>query len=121
MNKYKVGIYFEYRVKKILEGLGAYVIRSARSHTVADLIVIHKNSIKLLQLKFSKKKSYRDVKVMDKIFKEYRIPVYLLHRIPYESYILYKYYGELIKYYEDRELRRILEVMLKDKNKFIFS
>jgi Holliday junction resolvase len=40
--RYKRGRAFEYRVKKKLEREGYYVVRSAGSHSVADLVAVRK-------------------------------------------------------------------------------
>ena len=53
MTNYKSGRYFEYELKKRYEKQGAYVIRSAGSHGLADLIVIYRDKKPLLvQVKF---------------------------------------------------------------------
>jgi len=42
-NNYRRGYAFELRVKKYFESLGFYVVRSAGSHGVADLVAFQKN------------------------------------------------------------------------------
>ena len=43
MTNYTIGREFEYYIKKKFEKAGFYVIRSAGSHTVADLVAVKEN------------------------------------------------------------------------------
>lgn len=49
MNK---GIRQEYKVKKFLESKGYYVVRSAGSHGIYDLVAIGETDVLLIQLKY---------------------------------------------------------------------
>lgn len=53
MSRYKKGVAFERRIKYWLEEKGYYVIRSAGSHGIFDLIAIPKNRMEIygIQLK----------------------------------------------------------------------
>ena len=48
---YNSGRAFEYRVQKYLREKGWFVLRSAGSHTVCDLLAIRKGEINLVQCK----------------------------------------------------------------------
>ena len=120
-NKYKIGRYFEYKVKNALEKRGAYVIRSAGSHSIADLIVIYKNSIKLLQLKKSSKKNFRDLHSGIDIFLNYKIPLYILYKFGSRDYELYFSFFSPIRLYSGKNLEEALDALLKFKFSMIFS
>ena len=51
MKIYKSGRAYEYKARKILEREGFYVIRSAGSRGIIDLVAIKPNKIKLIQVK----------------------------------------------------------------------
>jgi Holliday junction resolvase len=48
---YERGVKLEYRVKKFYEDLGYFVVRSAGSHSIADLVVIGYGKVYLVQCK----------------------------------------------------------------------
>jgi len=62
---YNRGRRFEYRVKKFFEDLGFYVVRSAGSKGLADLVIIKNGESRLVQCKygcgFISKKEYEDL------------------------------------------------------------
>jgi len=60
MSRYERGSYFERQVKRWFEKRGWYVIRSAGSHGVADLVALHTGSIQLIQCKVNGKMSKRE-------------------------------------------------------------
>lgn len=62
MTNYQKGYAFERQVKKILESKGYYVMRSAGSHTVIDLIAFKEDDLLLIQLKSSANDKEPDVK-----------------------------------------------------------
>ncbi len=49
--KYEKGRRFEYKVKRLFEEMGYVVIRSASSHSFADLIALKKKDIIFIQCK----------------------------------------------------------------------
>jgi len=52
MAKYAIGAKKEYEIKKILESDGFYVIRSAGSHGVFDLVAFNEYEIRFIQSKY---------------------------------------------------------------------
>ena len=63
MNNYAKGRAFEYRVKKALEERGYYVIRSAGSHSITDLLAFDsKCRIYLIQCKYGKARLSKEEK-----------------------------------------------------------
>lgn len=52
--KYNRGRAWEYKVKKDAESIGYFVIRSAGSHTLVDLVMIKKGEIVFVQCKTGK-------------------------------------------------------------------
>ena len=67
---YRKGRAFEYKVKKILEKAGVYVIRSAGSHSHFDLVAFSEKECILFQckLRYSKIQRYEKIK-----FKQYLV------------------------------------------------
>ena len=51
MTNYNKGRAFEYKVKQLLEERGFYVVRSAGSHGIVDLVAIGKEQVNLVQCK----------------------------------------------------------------------
>jgi Holliday junction resolvase len=52
MAKYAIGAKKEYEIKKLLESKGFYVIRSAGSHGIFDLVAFNEYEIKFIQSKY---------------------------------------------------------------------
>ena len=72
---YQAGASIERRVKEKLEAKGYYVIRSAGSHGVADLVVITPTLVELIQIKAYKGRmpNYKKLKEY-KEFQELQVP-----------------------------------------------
>lgn len=70
---YRRGYRFEISVKKYIEHLGAYVIRSAGSHGVFDLIAVKNGSVFGIQCKKDGQLSVHDRKVMLEYYKTHKI------------------------------------------------
>lgn len=49
MTRYHKGRRLEYRVKKLFESQGYFVIRSSGSHTPVDIVAINKDEVVLIQ------------------------------------------------------------------------
>lgn len=70
--KYKTSAYergrkFEYRVRKHLRDEGYFVVRSAKSGTVCDLVALKKGEILLIQCKLNKKISRKEKEELAKL------------------------------------------------------
>jgi len=70
--KYKTSAYergrrFEYRVRKYLKEKGYFVVRSAKSGTVCDLVALKKGKILLVQCKLNKKISRKEKEELAKL------------------------------------------------------
>ena len=72
MHPYKKGRQFEYVVKKKFEKRGYYVVRSAGSHGVFDLIAIKKGEVLGIQCKLGNV-SKDEIKKMKEIGEKYGI------------------------------------------------
>ncbi|MEM5828279.1 MAG: hypothetical protein QW197_02115 [Candidatus Aenigmatarchaeota archaeon] len=72
MKTYKIGRYYEYRVKKLLENAGYIVVRSAGSHGLFDLVAIHPitKNILFIQVKKTFKKDENLNEMLEK-FKDF--------------------------------------------------
>jgi len=71
-NKYKTSAYergrrFEYRVRRQLKEEGYFVVRSAKSGTVCDLVALKKGEILLIQCKLNKKISKKEREELAKL------------------------------------------------------
>ena len=67
-NSYVRGSNFERQIQKKLEAQNYYVMRSAGSHTVVDVMAIKADSILLIQCKTSNKETIPDLKQLLKSF-----------------------------------------------------
>lgn len=52
MTQYQRGVRFEYKVKQAYEARGCYVVRSAGSHGLFDLIAIDEHGVEGVQCKY---------------------------------------------------------------------
>lgn len=91
---YKKGRSFEYRVKKILEKQGFYVIRSAGSQGAFDLIAIKRNILYLYQLKKNKYFKIKEVSIKQyyKLKEEKKLEtncVYKIKDILFQQFVVY--------------------------------
>ena len=81
MNRYAKGRRFEYRVKEWLEERGFYVVRSAGSKGIADLVALKDNQTFLVQCK-AYKPSVREINEykMKRIRKKIRFPFFIFYK-----------------------------------------
>ncbi|MEM5830202.1 MAG: hypothetical protein QXL82_01700 [Candidatus Aenigmatarchaeota archaeon] len=70
MKIYKVGRYYEYKVKKHLENLGYIVFRSAGSHGYFDLIAIHPITKNILFIQV--KKTFKKDKNLNEMIEKFK-------------------------------------------------
>jgi len=79
---YHKGRYYEYKVKKQLEQQGYYVVRSAGSHTLFDLIAINPKTSEVLLIQVKKKPTKKDKDLYGKVSKwfdgSYRVRTLLM-------------------------------------------
>lgn len=91
---YQRGSEFERQVKKKLEAQGYYVMRSAGSHTVVDVLAIKEDSILLIQCKTSNVETIPDLKQLFKSFKsngdKTNIQLFEEMRVPALKLLLWK-------------------------------
>ena len=121
-NRYYIkGRSFEYKIKKLLIESGAYVIRSAKSHSYADLIVLYNNSIKLLQLKVYKKKA-TPKEVFSDVFLRHKIPLYILQKYGHRNYALLLGLGNWYKtLYDGKNVKEAIKKLLFSRYSIVFS
>ena len=67
VTNYRRGYLIERKAKKILEDAGYFVVRTAGSHSLFDIIAIDKVQIRLIQLKRVKGKYYSFKKEIEEI------------------------------------------------------
>lgn len=70
LTNYRRGARLEYRVKQRLEAAGFYVVRSAGSHGVADLVGIKDGQVYLVQVK-GKRASQNERKGLEEVVAKY--------------------------------------------------
>jgi Holliday junction resolvase len=79
LTNYERGAKFERKVKKMLESLGLFVVRSAGSHGPVDLVALSTSKVFLLQCKAEKYRKRRTVDMENLLrvsrFFPYSIPV----------------------------------------------
>jgi Holliday junction resolvase len=61
---YKRGVALEYKVKQLYEELGYFVVRSAGSHSIADLVAIDHGMVYLVQCKAEPLKKIKKEEVL---------------------------------------------------------
>jgi Holliday junction resolvase len=67
MTSYSRGYAFERQIKKQLEATGAYVIRSAGSHGIIDLLSFSGNAVDAMQLKKGIMPTQKEIDQMDSL------------------------------------------------------
>jgi len=80
MSKYSVGANFERAGKKKLEAEGWYVLRSAGSHSVVDLVCFKDGEVRLLQCKVDGRISPNERKQILELAEENGFQAYLVKR-----------------------------------------
>ena len=77
---YRKGANFERRVKKFFEKLGYYVVRSAGSHGLFDLVAVKKKVVLGVQCKVDGRLSKEEERKLRNAYEEYGIVPVLAYR-----------------------------------------